>query len=141
MASASTIPTRTPRKPPQGLVRTHVHALDQGDVDDVVGIGRDTIPRVEHDERQEHVLDRYLVERAASGDEVRRRVHVCSPLPDVGVAMYEEAVVLDGRDDLAVLVREGDVVRDPSREGMRQVDPAGVLERREGKEQRVVGHG
>jgi len=78
--------------------------LDQGDVDDVVGIGRDTIPRVEHDERQEHVLDRYLVERAASGDEVRRRVHVCSPLPDVGVAMYEEAVVLDGRDDLAVLV-------------------------------------
>ena len=33
-----------------------------------------------------------------------------SPLAYVAVAMYEEAVVLDGRDDLALLIREGDVV-------------------------------
>ena len=128
MASASTIPTRTPRKPPQGLVRTHVHALDQGDVDDVVGIGRDTIPRVEHDERQEHVLDRYLVERAPSGNEVRRRVYVRSPLAYVAVAMYEEAVVLDGRDDLALLIQRASLSfeRARSRESSGTADyPAG----------------
>ena len=63
-----------------------------------------------------------------------------APLADVAVAMDEEAVLLGRRDDLALLVGEGDVVGDTRFEGMRQVDPAGVLERREGKKQGVVGH-
>ena len=63
-----------------------------------------------------------------------------SPLAYVAVAMDEEAVVLHGREDIASLVRKGDLVRDAGRERMREVDPASALERRESKEQRVVGH-
>jgi hypothetical protein len=94
----------------------------------IIGILLDLGVPVDHDQRQNHFLQLDLIDRAQSSVEMRRWIHVRSPLADMSVRLRAKSLahrplafgVTVNR--LAFLVGKTGPVRNPRREGVRQID-------------------
>lgn len=88
------------------------HARTSSRVGTASGVGGHPVADVEDDQRQDHLVDGYLAERAGAVHEVGRRVDVGAPLTDERVEVQVAGVAAcRGHERLAPFVGEGGGVR------------------------------
>src|SRR6202035_3634178 len=88
----------------------------------VVRIPGNLAMHVDYHERQQHFLRRNLIDRAKTLVEMRRRVDMGSPLPDMSELLHCETVFLDGVQRRHFLLTEALPVRRARPKRVREID-------------------
>ncbi|BCW47616.1 hypothetical protein StoSoilB5_48000 [Arthrobacter sp. StoSoilB5] len=81
-----------------------------------------TVTDIQNNQGQEHFFHGYLVERSATPDKMRRRIHMGPPLPDYRVPVGSKAVPLfHVEEGFTGLIRKGREARLTRVERMREI--------------------
>jgi hypothetical protein len=80
--------------------------------EDIIGIACGFLTNIDNYQRQDHFIERDLIDSVQALVEMRRGIDVSSPLADVAVALRLGAVLLIGEEVFAGFVRKTLPMRD-----------------------------